>query len=274
VTAVEFRSEPFARSGEERSRPVDADAQARLIEELVSYNAPASLEADQYRTLRHVLERLRRDSGLQLFAVTSPCPGDGKSITTLNLAGSLAQSAATRVLLIDADLHRSSVAKYLGLARSKTPGLAETLQDGCSLAQAVRRLDSLNLSVLLTGSSRSAPYELLASARLEAVLAEARRQFDFVLIDTPPVVPLADCRLLDPWIDGYLVVVGAHRTPRKVLAEALTLLDPAKVLGIVFNGDDRPLRSRYGYYNYGHVPARSGAADSWWQRVLDALVRR
>ena len=130
----------------------------------------------------------------------------------------------------------------------------------------MRRFESLNLSVLAAGSSQVQPYELLASSRLGGVLAESRRLYNYVLIDTPPVVPLADCRLLAPWIDGYLVVVGAHKTPRRMLAEALTLLDPAKVLGLVFNGDDRPLNAYYGYYGYQEPAGRSSRGyASWWQ---------
>jgi len=75
-----------------------------------------------------------------------------------------------------------------------------------------------------------------------------RHQYDYVVIDTPPVLPVADCRVLGRWVDGFLLVVAAHQTTRKMLAEAIRLLDAAKVMGVVFNGDDRPRRSYYGYY--------------------------
>jgi capsular exopolysaccharide synthesis family protein len=246
-----------------------ADEQSRLAEELVSFVAPASLEADQYRTLRHAVERLRHDSGFQVFGIASAGAGDGKTVTTLNLAGSLAQSPEARVLVVCADLHRAAVTQYLGFAR-RSPGLAEAiLNEEYGLAQAVRRLDSLNVSVLLAGDAQARPYELLASPRLEGLLAEARRLYDYVLIDTPPVVPLADCRLLGRWVDGFIVVVAAHKTPRKLLAEALSLLEPAKVLGVVFNGDDQPLSPYYGYYGHQHRPSRASARPSvWWRRAL------
>ena len=85
------------------------------VEELVSFVAPSSLEADQYRMLRHVVERLHQDGGHQVFGVTSAAAGDGKSVTTLNLAGSLAQSSGSRVIVICADLHRETATRYLGL---------------------------------------------------------------------------------------------------------------------------------------------------------------
>ena len=220
-------------------------------EQLVSFVAPASMEADQYRGLRHTVERMRQQIGLQMLAVSSPAPGDGKTVTTLNLAGSLAQSRNTRVLVIDADLHRPSVAEYLDLEDPHGPGLAEVImREDCTLAQTVRRLDALNLSVLPSGVCESGAYELLNSPRLESILEDARHRFDYVLIDTPPLVPLPDCRLLGQWVDGFLIVVTAHRTPRKALAEAVGLLDPAKVVGLVFNGDDRRLPPYSSYYKY------------------------
>ena len=247
------------------------DEQPRLAEPLVSFLAPVSLEADQYRTLRQLVERLHRDSNCQVLAVTSAAAGEGKTVTALNLAGALAQSPNTRVLIVDADLHRPSVGEYLGLANRRGPGLAEAiLHEEYGLAQTVRRLDSLNVSVLLTGDGHHGPYELLSAPRLEKLLRDARAFYDYVLIDTPPVVPLVDCRLLGRLVDGFIVVVAAHKTPRKLVAEALNLLDPTKVIGVVFNGDDRPLAAYYGYYGgYQRPPARSSVSQtSWWRRAL------
>jgi capsular exopolysaccharide synthesis family protein len=244
-----------------------ADERLRLAEPLVSFLAPVSLEADQYRTLRQLMERRRTDAACQVLAVTSAAAGEGKTVTALNLAGALAQSSNSRVLIIDADLHRPSVAAYLGLTDRRAPGLAEAiLHEEYGLPQAVRRFESLNVSVLLAGDGKLGPYELLSSPRLEKLLRDARSFYDYVIIDTPPVVPLVDCRLLGRWVDGFIVVVAAHRTPRKLVAEALNLLDPVKVIGIVFNGDDRPLAAHYGYYGYSQP---SGSRTSWWRRALD-----
>jgi capsular exopolysaccharide synthesis family protein len=228
-----------------------------VADQLVSLIAPTSMEADQYRGLRHTVERMRREAGLQMLATTSPGAGDGKTVTTLNLAGALAQSRTTRVLVIDADLHRPSVAEYLGVDDPRAPGLADVLADEKrSLAETVRRLDRENLSVLPAGFCETGVYELLNSPRLAQLLQEARSTFDYVLVDTPPLVPLPDCRLIGEWVDGFLVVVTAHRTPRKALADALNLLDRNKVLGLVFNADDRPLSPYSSYYSYyGRKPA-------------------
>ena len=229
--------------------PTARDEQARPVEELVSFNAPSSLEADQYRMLRHAVERLHSDEGYRVFGVTSAAAGDGKSITTLNLGGSLAQSRGSRVLIICADLHRETVPQYLGLKAVGTPGLADAIvHDDYRLSQVVHRLDAFNIDIVAGGNVQARPYELLSSRRLQVLLDEARRDYDYVLIDTPPVAPLADCRLLGRWVDGFIVVVAANKTPRKLLAEALRVLEPAKLLGVVFNGDDSPLSPYYGYY--------------------------
>jgi capsular exopolysaccharide synthesis family protein len=223
-----------------------------IAEQLVSLVAPASVAADQYRSLRHSVESLRKDSGFQAIAVTSASPGDGKTVTTLNLAGALAQAQDARVLVIDSDLRKPSVAAYLGLDGLRSPGLSDALRDPrYELHQIVRHLKGFNLWVVPAGPPELAPYELLSSARFDTLLRDARRDFDCVLVDTPPALLMPDCRLIERWVDGFLVVVAAHKTPRKLVGEALSQLNPAKVLGVVFNADDQPTSSYYGYYGYG-----------------------
>jgi capsular exopolysaccharide synthesis family protein len=286
MTRAEGRVLMLGRSTEDRRRPApsgpsqvsrdEADglrvprrlAEAAISEQIVSLVAPESFAADQYRTLRHTVERLRLDAGVQVLAVTSPSPGDGKSVTTLNLAGALAQSPDARVLVIDADLRRPSVSAYLGLGGTRTLGLADALKGECELADAIRHLEQFNLAVLPAGAPQLSPYELLNSSRFDDLIKDARRDYTFVIVDTPPSVPLPDCRLIERSLDGLLIVVAAHKTPRKQLAETLACLDPAKIVGVVFNGDDRPLTGYYGYYGAPHGGA------GWWTRVRETLTGR
>lgn len=266
LTEVESLIEaPHGLGLSQRPAPCDVTAdRARISEKLVSLVARDSCAADQYRALRQTVERLRRERGFQVIGVTSPCPGDGKTVTTLNLAGALAQSPDSRVLVVDADLRRPSVAEYLALPRTSSPGLAEAILDPAyDLAGVVRCLDTFNLSVLPAGTPQVTPYELLNSPRLEGLLRDARRMYDCVLIDTPPAVALPDCRLVERFVDAFLVVVAAHKTPRKLVAEALNVIDPAKIAGVVFNADDRSRPSEYGYGYYGY-PERV----TWWQRLF------
>jgi len=211
-----------------------------LDEHLVSLQSPSSAAAEQYRVLRHLVETLRRRANLQVIAVTSGGVGDGKTVTAINLAGALAQSDDTRVLLIDMDLRRPSIARYLSLGGSRAT-LADALETpGPGLEEAVVRLSRFNLSVLPAPVSAAAPYELLGSPKLEALLAEARQHYDYIVIDTPPFVPFPDCRLIAKCIDGFVLVVASNKTPRGVLAEALKAMDSDKAVGYVFNAHPTP----------------------------------
>jgi capsular exopolysaccharide synthesis family protein len=231
---------------------------------------PLAFEAEQYRVLGHLVQQLAR-AGRPLLAISSPVAGDGKTTTCINLARSLAQAPGARVLLVDADLRRGCLGEQLGVARSASPGLAGAIADpACRLDDVVRRRPTLNLSLLPAGACPRAPYEALSSPRIGELLEEARGRFDHVLVDTPPVVPVADLRALSQWVDGILLVVSAHHTPRALLDEALSAMDPAKVVGIVYNGDDLPLSRRYrSYYSYGQPAPRAG----FWARMLGSRGR-
>jgi len=228
----------------------------RIDKRLVSLTRPASLEAEQYQTLRLNIQRLKAARDIKMIAMTSPTSGDGKTLTAINLAGALARGADTRVLLIEADLRRPTIAGQLGIAGRKAPGLADVVfNPAFTLMDAVQRLD-FGFSVIAAGSCAAAVHEVFNSPRFEALLREARKQYDYVILDTPPIVPVSDCRLLAPWVDGLLLVVSAHRTPRKFVEESLNLLDSTSLLGIVFNRDDHP---SFGYhrrhFNYYSSPA-------------------
>jgi capsular exopolysaccharide synthesis family protein len=221
--------------------------------------SPVSAQTKEFRGLRHSIERLHRNAGTKVIVVSSAAPGDGKSVTTLNLAASLAESSGTRVLIVDADLHKASISGYLGLARDTGPGLSNLLdQSAPALADVVRRVDGIDLSIVFAGARHPRPFELLSSPRLDHLLAEMRERYDYVLVDTPPIVPVADGRALSRSADGVLMVVRAHQTPRRKVIEALGLLDRSAVLGLVLNGHDRLMHEYEKYYElYGSTAARA-----------------
>ena len=239
------------------------DRSNRVAAPLVSLLNPASFEAEQYRVLRHVVETLRKGADFKIVAVTSPGIGDGKTTTAINLAGALAQSADARVLLVDIDIRRPAVARQLGLAGSKRSLVDALLDSGLTLEDTVEHLGHFNLSVLPAGRPAVAPYELLKSPRLQALLEKARQRYDYVVLDTPPFIPVPDCRVIAKYVDGFLTVVSAHRTPRGELAQTLDLMDPAKVAGLVFNGDNARRSSYYDAY----VGSPRGARWRWpWRK--------
>ena len=147
--------------------------------------------------------------------MTSGDGGDGKTTTAINLAGALAQSALNNVLLIDADLRHPSMADRLGLDQSRVRGLVDLVQDpSLSLERLVRRLPTFNLSVLPAGRPVANEYELLRSPRLTELLEDARQRYHFIILDVPPLPPVPDCRVIGDSVDGFIVVVAAHRTTR------------------------------------------------------------
>jgi capsular exopolysaccharide synthesis family protein len=203
------------------------------------------------------------EHGQSVLAITSPAAGDGKTTTAINLAATLAQSPHTRVLLVDTDLRRPFVAGNLGV-HEPGPGLVGAILDADLDLQAVVRPTPFRLDILPAGTPPGNPYQVLESHRVGHLLQAARATYDYVVLDTPPVLVVPDCRLMSQSVDGFLVVVAAHRTPRKLLGEALSALESSKVLGIVFNGDDRPLSGYYGRYG-GYYRQGAGSKKSRWE---------
>jgi len=229
---------------------------------LVSFTNPTSFAAEQYQGLRLTVERLVRTHNAPVIAVTSPAAGEGKTLTAINLAGALVRGSDARVLLVDADLRRPSVAKALGLADGEINGLADVIADEkTELASAARPIEPFNISVVPSGRPHPQIHKILRSPRLEHLLREARKRYDVIVIDTPPLLPVFDSAMLARIVDGLLVVVAANQTPRKLLGEALNLVEPSKVMGIVFNRDDRPLFGYYDEYYREYFPETSGVAS-------------
>jgi protein-tyrosine kinase len=224
---------------------------------LVTLLNPDSFEADQYRMLRFAIERACPTQSSRVIAVTSSIPGEGKTLTTVNLAGSIGQGSQARVLMIDADLRRPTLAKVLGRGNvHRGWGLVDAILDRrLSLEQIAWRREPFNLSAVTSRRPQADTYELLANGRFGELVREARQRFDYVIIDTPPVLPAPDSRLLAEWIDGYVIVVSADKTPRKLLEETLALLGPSKILGLIFNRESYK-HSRYGKYYYKAYTSR------------------
>jgi capsular exopolysaccharide synthesis family protein len=231
--------------------PGAAAAAGDLDQLLVAALAPTSLAAEQYRSLRTRLKRAENGRVLRAIAVTSPAKGDGKSVTAANLALTMAQEFQHRVLLLDADLRRPTVHQLFGLGDG--PGLADVLMNGAELEQALVSLPDHHLAVLPAGIPPSHPAELLGSAAMRRLLDTLRTRFDRILIDVPPVAPLADLHVLVPMVDGLLMIVRAGITPKPAIERALAGLDPSKVLGLVLNEAGGEGNDAYHYEGYGYI---------------------
>jgi len=223
--------------------PVELDGR------LVAALAPHSLAAEQYRLLRTRLTRAENGRAVRAVVVTSPAKGDGKSLTAANLALTMAQEIQQRILLVDGDLRRPSVQSLFGLPPG--PGLADVLLGTADLSDALVTLTEHHLTVLTAGTPTSQPAELLGSPAMRRVLDTLRTRFDRILVDMPPVSPLADLQIVAPMADGVLLIVRAGVTPKPAIERALAGLDASKVLGLVLNetgaGADTAAYEGYGY---------------------------
>ncbi len=237
---------PMARS---KKRPRHADVfvgdtssltreAGQLDDPLVSLLEPTGFAAEQYRTVRLAIENFRRERGLHVVAVSSPGRGEGKTISAINLAGALGQAPDSKVVLVDADLRHPRVADYLGLATAK--GISSYLLDaGLTPDDVIEKPSSIAFSVVPAGPVSSMPYELLKSPRFTTLFQTLRTRFDFVVVDTPPVLLFPDVGILRDAVDGFVLIVRANRTPREGLVDGLDTIGRHRVLGLVFNDDDR-----------------------------------
>jgi capsular exopolysaccharide synthesis family protein len=219
--------------------PAAVTEPGELDDHLVSLLAPTSHAAEQYRTVRLHIETLRRERDIRLVGISSPTRGDGKTISAINVAGALAQAPDARVALVEADVRHPGVARFLGLSASR--GLSGYLMDHAMTVDAVlERPSGVGFAVVVAGPASSMPYELLKSPRLRSLFAALRERFDFVVVDTPPVLPFPDVGLVRDLVDGFLLVVRANRTPREMVRDGLGAIGADRVLGVIFNDDERP----------------------------------
>lgn len=205
---------------------------------------------EAYRALRTRLLRLRASSQLASIAVTSAAQGDGKTITSLNLALCSAQMHDMRVVLIDADLRTQGLTRLLGTPSG--PGLSDVLSGQCEFEDALIATDLPNLYFISGGVPPASPVELLASRRWQELLEASARSFKLTLIDSPPILNLSDAELISAACDGVLVVVRAQKTQREVLEKAVAQLDSKKLLGCVFNGTAHS----HNAYTYGYLAGK------------------
>jgi capsular exopolysaccharide synthesis family protein len=215
---------------------------------IVVHDDPRSPCADRFRLLRLRLNERWNAETMKTLLITSPLPHDGKSTVALNLATALAERGKRRVLLIGADLHHATLTERLGLA--ERCGLAQCLEDGLNSLSAIRRIEPLGWYLLPAGKARGNPTELLQGGGLAEIKQQLSQHFEWILIDSPPVIPLADVLALKQRTDASLLVVRAGQTPTESVERSLTLLGRKHVIGIVLNGMKTFDRAYSKYYPF------------------------
>ena len=248
-------------SGDLERIPVE-EVLVEAASRIVFHGDPSSPGADRFRLLRMRLREIKNQTKLRTLLVTSPLPHDGKSTMALNLATALAQRGKSRVLLIEGDLHHSCLTSRLGI--KVQAGLAECLEGALDPLSAIRRLEPLGWYLLAAGAPHRNPTELLQTEALSGTMQKLWPYFDWILIDSPPVLPLTDALLLRQQADASLLVARARQTPSDAVGEAVALLGQKHVLGIVLNCAERLGRIYSGYY-YSHYYNRERRTE-WTER--------
>ena len=201
---------------------------------IVSFHDPSSPIGEQYKIIRMNIQSLSKTKGYKTFVVTSSISGEGKTVTSVNLAVMMAHDLNNKnILLIDADMRKGKVAKYMGL--NKTPGLSEILKGEVDPDDTFVSPNIDNLTIIPSGVTPKNPSELLGSKKMSMVLESLKARFDYIFIDSPPVMPLADPCILGAMADGVIMVVQAGRTQRDMIkhSEQRLLQSHANMAGYV-----------------------------------------
>lgn len=224
------------------------------LESLVAFLAPpiedqniAAME--QCRVLRARVWETMRNKNMKSILMTSAMPADGKTLLAVNLAFAMSQIENARVLLVDVDLRRPSVSKFLNIVPDK--GLSSFIRNGDTFDDVCWAVnESLDLVPTLPIEENSA--ELLHGKRMVEFLQEAKQRYDLVLMDGPPLFPIVDAQVLAPLVDAAILVVRAGKTPYDLSRQAAEMLK-SKFIGSILNGAEQGKKSAYygGYYRYG-----------------------
>lgn len=220
----------------------DADKIARR---LILSDSSSFVEREAYKTLRTNIRFALRGKHGKKICITSSAPGEGKSITILNLAISFAE-AGKKVLLIDADLRRPAIARLL--REKPKAGLTNVLAELADVEEAIRKEVYPNLDILFSGDIPPNPLELLSSEKMQEMIADMEKIYDYILVDTPPATIVSDACVVATLLDGVLFLARSQKSNKDNVRQAIKNLQlvGAKVLGFVLNGVD--VSADKGYY--------------------------
>lgn len=218
---------------------------------------------EAYKTMRTNIRFMLSGEGCKKFCVTSGLASEGKSITVLNLAISFAE-AGHRVLLIDGDLRRPSMARLL--IEIATPGLSNVLAGLCTEDEVIRKSEYPNLDLMLSGEIPPNPSELLGSERMAKMMDRLSEKYDYIMVDTPPIGIVADASIIANTLDGVLFLVRQNVTEKEPVIRGIRQLElsGAKLLGFILNGSETEGKKGYGNkryrykYKYGYESVKSG----------------
>jgi protein-tyrosine kinase len=228
-----------------------------LVGKIVGTEGFPGAAQEQYRKLAAILHHAQTERGLKVIMTSSALPGEGKSLTAVNLALTLSESYHRRVLLIDADLRRPTVQRIFGIP--PISGLNEGLKASEDRPMALTAVGE-RLFVLPAGRPEADPMSGLTSERMRRLITQASSSFEWVIVDSPPVGLLPDASLLSAFVDGVLLVVRAGKAPFSLVKRTVESITHERILGVVMNAIDLAHdRNAGGYYEY-YGAGYSGAA--------------
>lgn len=205
-----------------------------------------SLGAEKFRLLRARLRHLREKQQLRRIVITSAVPNEGKTLVSMNLAVTLAKHSSENVLLLEGDLRKPMIAEHMCL--QSYPGLDDWMAGQEPISNFLYRVDDLPLYMLPAGAPRDNPLAILQSTRFLQLYQQLSAAFDWILIDAPPLLPMADVSFWTRQADGLMIVAREGRTPKKILQKGLEVLDSPKLIGVVLNEAHAVERSYYYHY--------------------------
>ncbi|MFH1413995.1 MAG: CpsD/CapB family tyrosine-protein kinase [Candidatus Omnitrophota bacterium] len=211
-------------------RTVDSKIDPRIV----SFFEPRSPVAEQYKRLRTNIQSIKTDKPIKVITITSSTHSEGKTITAINLSISMAHDLnKKKILLVDADLRRAKISKYLGFDAEL--GLSDLIYDGANIDDILINIGINNLTILPVGKIPTNPAEILGSAKMRGLINLLKSKYDYVIFDTPPIIPVTDAGLLGAQTDGVLMVIKAGKTQKGVVKHSDGILRQAqaKILGYV-----------------------------------------
>jgi len=251
------RSTPHPDAAKWRSDP-------DVVGKLVGTDGFSAAALEQYRKLAAILHHAQLERGIKVIMTASALPGEGKSLTAINLSLTLSESYQRRVLLIDADLRRPTVQRIFGLPpiNGLTEGLKASEERPIQITQVLERL-----FVLPAGRPESDPMSSLTSDRMRRLIGEASQSFEWVIMDTPPVGLLPDASLLAEFVHGVLLVTRSGKAPFPLVKRTVEAITHDRILGVVMNAidfvHDRNAGGYHEYYGYGYYGTPTKNTRRW-----------
>ncbi len=227
----QFRSIPFTPDGEDR---------------LVCLTGQAEPAAEAFRLLGVRLKHMRQIRPLNKLLITSTAPQEGKSTVAANLACTLAHITREKILLVEGDVRRPSLSRIFQL--SNLAGMCEWLRGERGLAECIYRIEAAGIHVFPAGKAAAAPLELMQAKKLPVSMDQLAGLFSWIIVDSPPILPLADASIWTRIVDGILLVTRQGITEKKQLERALKALGPEKLIGALLNCSRVSTYSSYYYY--------------------------